>query len=60
MGWTALPNLRAVYVAYVDVESNRGVGTNLDGTRKSDIDLHRPSLPEEIGVARADQNTRIR
>jgi hypothetical protein len=58
MGWIALPNLRAIYVVYVDVESNRGVGTNLHGTRKSEIDLHGPSLPEEQGVGRADPQRR--
>jgi hypothetical protein len=58
MGWIALPNLRAVYVAYVDVESNRGVETNLDRTKKSEIDLHGPSLPKEQGVGRADPKSR--
>jgi hypothetical protein len=58
MGWIALPNLRALYVAYVDIESNRRVGTNLDRIRKSEIDLHGPSLPKEHGVGRADRNRR--
>ena len=51
MGWIALPNLLALYVAYVDIESNRRVGTNLDRIRKGEIDYHGPSLPTEKGVA---------
>jgi hypothetical protein len=58
MGWIALPNLRALYVVNVDVESNRGVGTNLDWTKKREIDLHRPSLPKEQCVGRADPKRR--
>jgi hypothetical protein len=58
MGWIALPNLRAVYVAYVDVESNRGVETNLDRTKKREIDLHGPSLPNQPSVARGDLKRR--
>ena len=58
MGWIALPNLRALYVAYEHVENSRGVVTNLDGTKKSEIDLHGPSLPEDKGVGRVDPNSR--
>jgi hypothetical protein len=54
MGWIALPNLRALYVAYVDIESNRRVGTNLDRIRKSEMDLHGPSEPTEKGVGRTE------
>ena len=57
MGWTALPNLRAVYVTYVDVESNR-VGTNLDGTKKCEINLHGSSFPKEMGIGRAEPKVR--
>jgi hypothetical protein len=58
MGWIALPNLRALYVAYVDIESNRRVGTNLDRIRKREIDLHGPSLPNEPSVGRGDLKRR--
>jgi len=58
MGWIASPNLRALYVGYVDIESDRGVGTNLDGTEKGEIDLHGPGLPNEQGVGRANPNRR--
>ena len=41
---------------YVDVERSkvRGMGTNLDGTKKSEIDLHGSSLPKENGYGRAE------
>lgn len=54
MGWIALPSYRALYVIYVDIESNKGVGTNLDRTKESEIDLHGPSLSKEHGVGRAE------
>ena len=53
------PNLRALYVAYVDIESKRGVGTNLNRIRKSEIDLHGPSVPNEEGVGRVDLKSRL-
>jgi hypothetical protein len=60
MGWIALPNLRAVYVAYVDIESNRRVGTNFDRIKKCEIDLHGSSLPKDHGSRRANrQRSRV-
>jgi hypothetical protein len=58
MEWIALPNLRALYAGYVDIESSRGAGTNLDRTKKGEIDLHGPSAPKEQGVGRADPKRR--
>ena len=60
MGWIASPNLRAEYVAYVDIESNGRVETNLDGIKKCEIELHGPSLPIERGFRRAyPQRSRV-
>ena len=56
MGWIALPNLWALYIAYVDIESNRRVGTNLDRIRKNEMDLHGPSVPIEPGAGRGEPN----
>jgi hypothetical protein len=58
MEWIALPNFRALYVAYVDIESNRRVGTNLNRIRKSETDLHGPNLPTDSGIGRADPKRR--
>jgi len=58
MGWIALPNLRALYVGYVDIESNRALGTYLDRTEKSEIDLHRPGLPNEQRGGRVEPSRR--